>query len=298
MVETGELMKAHKHIFSIIIVSFLILSFSIGTPPVAGSIAPLPDQFIAEIFPNSTLPLQLTQTNTIISFNATDFPNKIGINFDANYTIYNSENTTTISVILPFSLAIDINDFMFDIYANNTQITYDIFNVSPWNENITEIDINFYIIEAYPITLIKSYITLLKNSNSVIRYRFNGSMNNPLDSRDLLYIIYTLGTSQEWIGNTTGRIELRIYGKQPILSMRNFAFQYDYVDISGGKSFSCEWDNIKIPFMDVGVKYYRETSPFEEFMKIWGFNLLIYIGIALIIIVVVIKRKKRKKIEI
>ena len=298
MVETGELMKAHKHIFSIIIVSFLILSFSFKTPPVAGSIAPLPDQFIAEIFPNSTLPLQLTQTNTIISFNATDFPNKIGINFDANYTIYNSENTTTISVILPFSLAIDINDFMFDIYANNTQITYDIFNVSPWNENITEIDINFYIIEAYPITLIKSYITLLKNSNSVIRYRFNGSMNNPLDSRDLLYIIYTLGTSQEWIGNTTGRIELRTYGKQPILSMRNFAFQYDYVDISGGKSFSCEWDNIKIPFMDVGVKYYRETSPFEEFMKIWGFNLLIYIGIALIIIVVVIKRKKRKKIEI
>lgn len=80
--------------------------------------------------------------------------------------------------------------------------------------------------------------------------------------------------------------------------MINFPFQYDYVDISGEKSLSWEWDNTKMPFMAFGVKYYRETSPFEEFMKILAFNLLIYIGIAIIIIVVVIKRKKRKKIEV
>lgn len=91
MIDKGDKMRACKYTFTIIITSILILSFSFTTPPTVGSIAPVPDQFIAEIFPNSTLSLQLTHTNTIISFNATDFPNKIGIDFDANYTIYNFE---------------------------------------------------------------------------------------------------------------------------------------------------------------------------------------------------------------
>ena len=297
MIEKGDKMRARKYTFAVIITSFLILSFSFTTPPTASSIAPVPDQFIAEIFPNSTLPLQLTHTNTIISFNATDFPNKIDINFDANYTIYNSKNTTTIPVILPFSLAVNINDFMFNIYANNIQITNDIFNVSPWNENITEIDINFLIIETYPITLIRSNVTILKNSTSVIRYRFNGAMNNPLDSRDLLYIIYSLGTSQEWIGNTTGRVALRVYGKQPIYGKGGFGWtSCQLVDIIGGKTYLCEWNNTKSPGRDIGVKFYREDSPFEKIIEILMFNLLIFLPITGVIIITVVIRRKRKNL--
>ncbi|HEC40704.1 hypothetical protein LCGC14_0578890 [marine sediment metagenome] len=297
-------MRVRKYKFKIIIISFLILSFSFTTLPIAGSVAPVPaivsppDQFIAEIFPNSTLPLQLTHSNTIISFNATDFPNKIDINFDANYTIYNSGNTSSIQVILPFSLAIDINDFIFDVYANNSQINYDIFNVSPWNENITEIDINFRIIELYPITLIRSNITLHKNSSSIMRYRFKGSMNNLLDPRDLFYVIYSIGTSQEWIGNTTGRVTLRVYGKQPVYGQSGHGFNSgppQLVDIIGGKSFRCEWNNTKSPWMSVGIRFYREVSLSEEIMEIIISNLLSYLLIVGIVISAVMIRRKRKR---
>ena len=118
----GEIMKTRKQISSFIIASLLVFNFSIMNINIATSIAPAPDQFIAEIFPNSTLPLQLSHINTIISFNATDFSNKIDINFDANYTIFNPGNTTTIPIILPFSLAKNVSNFMFEVYANNTQI--------------------------------------------------------------------------------------------------------------------------------------------------------------------------------
>ncbi|MEE9376543.1 MAG: hypothetical protein V3V33_00725, partial [Candidatus Lokiarchaeia archaeon] len=71
---------------------------------------------------------------------------------------------------------------------------------------MTEIDISFIprSMNFYPTTFIKSNVTLLKNSSLVIRYQISGSMSNPLDSRDLFYIAYYLGTSQKWIGNTTG----------------------------------------------------------------------------------------------
>jgi len=290
VIEKGDKMRARKYTFTIIITSFLILSFSFTTPPAAGSIAPVPDQFIAEIFPNSTLPLQLTHTNTIISFNATDFPNKIDINFDANYTIFNPENTTSIPIILPFSLAKNVNDFMFEVHVNNTQILFDLLSISPWNENITEIDVHLaWFVERYPIILIRNNVTLLKNSTSVIRYHFSGSMSNPLDSSNLFYIVHHLGTSQEWIGNSTGRVALRVYGKQPIYGRMGVNWApCQLVDIIGGKSYMCEWNNTKSPWMDIGVKFYRDTSLFEEIWDLIVINLVLYFAIAFIIIFLII----------
>jgi len=293
----GEIMKACKFIFSIIITSLLILNLPTLIPNINASIAPVPDQFIAEIFPNSTLPLQLSHTNTTISFNATDFPHKIDINFDANYTIFNPENTTTIPIILPFSLATNISDFMFKVHVNTTQIPFDLLSISPWNENITEIDVHLaWFIERYPVILIRNNVTLLKNSTSVIRYHFSGSMSNPLDSSDLFYIVHHLGTSQEWIGNSTGRVALRVYGKQPIYGRTGYNLApCQLVDIIGGKSYICEWNNTISPWMDIDVIFYREVSPFEKIIEILMFNLLIFLPIAGVIIIAVIIRRKRKK---
>ncbi|MHA2197637.1 MAG: hypothetical protein ACXABO_18780, partial [Promethearchaeota archaeon] len=65
----------------IIFISYLFLNLTFSNINVSAPPAPVPDQFIAEIFPNCTLPLQLSHTNTIITFNATNFPNKLGISF-------------------------------------------------------------------------------------------------------------------------------------------------------------------------------------------------------------------------
>ena len=136
-------MKFHRQISTIIIALFIFLNLFILIP--SNSVAPpapRPDQFIAELFPNSTLPLQLSHTNVIISFNATDLSKKIDIDFDAKYSIFNPENATSIPIILPLSLATNISNFIFEVYVNNTQVPFDLLSITPWNENITEIDVH------------------------------------------------------------------------------------------------------------------------------------------------------------
>jgi len=293
-------MRARKQILSIITMFFLLLNLFSTIPKAVVSIAPIPNQFIGEMFPNCTIPLQLFHTNTIITFNAADFPNKLDIQFDVNYSVYNPENTSIIPAILPFSFASNLTIFMVDVYKNNTKIPHDLFNIYPWNDNITEISVNLPRVDINPIILIRANITILKNSTSIIRYQFSGSISNPLDSRQIFYFVYSLGTSQDWIGNTTGRIELRVYGKEPGLltsggpSINLFP---QYIDINGGKSFSYEWDNIEFFSMSVGVVYYREVSPFDILIEFLIHFLPICIVITISIIIVMITRKKRKKLK-
>jgi hypothetical protein len=263
------------------------------------SIAVDPDQFISEIFPNSTLPLHLSNTNTIIDLNATDFPKKLDLKFDANYTIFNLENTSNIPIILPFSLDINIMDFDFEVYANDTQIPYEIFNVSPWNENITAIDINLaWFRELYPIRLIYSNVTLPKNSTTTIMYHISGPIINPLNSRDLFSLAYHLRTSQDWIGNTTGKIEFRAYGQEPIFGTMNRNPRNShptYVDIDGGKSLTFKWNNVHLNEMQWEVRYYREVSQFDLIWSYISYQTLPFIGFTSILIIVIIKRKRLKK---
>ena len=246
--------------------------------------------------------MQLIYTNTIITFDATDFSHKIDINFDANYTIHNPENATIIPVIVPFSLAVNISQLTIEVHANETQIPYDLFVASPWNESMTEIDVSLFIrfMDMYPIIFIRSNVSLLKNSSSVLRYQINGSISNPLDFRDLSYFIYHLGTSQEWIGNTTGKVELKTYGKQPVFGIRgslcSLEFERcDLIDINGGSSFRYEWNNRPILEGDIEINYYAPAE--DRFIIIIIVNISIYIAIAVIIILVLVIRKNRKKIE-
>jgi hypothetical protein len=256
---------------------------------------------MAEIFPNCTLPLQLSHTNTIITFNATNFPNKLDISFEANYTIFNSGNTTTIPIIAPLSLALDINHLIFNVKMNNAQIPYDLINATPWDENLTAIDVYFLprFIDLYPINLVRSNITIPKKNTSFIQYSFKGSIINPLKSRVPFYLTYYIGTWQEWEGNTTGKIELRVYGKEPGFATggRDLSTMTpQYVKIDGGTSFSYAWNNVKVPLMDVGIVYYKESSLFEEIIVIIAnfIPIILLISITTIIIVVVIKKRKRK----
>ncbi|MHA2131824.1 MAG: hypothetical protein ACW99L_17795, partial [Promethearchaeota archaeon] len=199
---------------------------------------------------------------------------------DANYTIYNPENTTTITVIVPFSLDINVSNFTFETYENNIQIPYDLLSKMIWDENISEIDIYYLPLwsDFYPITLIRSNVTLFANSTSIIRYRFSGSMNKPLNSRDFLSLAYYLGTSLDWKGNTTGRVEINVYGKQPIF--QGGVLIPRLIDIEGGQSFINKWVNIRMSKKLIGIRYTRELTLFIVF-----------------IVIVIRNRRKRKEIE-
>ena len=302
-------MKARKDIYAIFISLLLILHTSFSTPYVlAPSPVALPDQFIGEVFPNCTLPLKLSHTSTFITVNATKSLKKVNISFNANYTIFNHGNIKTLTTILPFSLALNITKFTVEVYTDNTQIPYDLFTIPTWSKKLTEIDIYFLprSVNIYPITFIRTNITLFRNSFLVIRYQFKSILENPLDSRDFFFIMYYLGTSQKWINNTTGKVELQVYGKQPIFSTVYYNINQlpdisrpHIVELTGGKSFSYEWDNINISRMSVGMRFYRELTPFEKFVDIMdldnSYTWVILISIAVFIVGTIFIMKNRKK---
>jgi len=252
-------MKNRKQIFTVFMLSLLILNFSNSFPNViAPRPATSPDQFIGEIFPNSTLGLQLIRTKTLITINATDFYNKIDINFDSNYTIYNPDYETTIQFIVPFSFATNITNFNFEIHANNIQVPYNLYNTTPWNENITDIDIHFLSgSEVYPIILIISNVVLPENSTSVIRYQITG-LSTPFNSKKKFFMAYYLGTSQEWIGNKTGRIEIKLYAKQPVIFKGTCPEMMCISNsLNEGQFTVCKWNNIQNPpaYIYIGFNY-------------------------------------------
>lgn len=302
-VESGEKMKVGKRYSLVFISVYLVLNCWISVPNVsAPPPPPLPDQFITEIFPNSTAPLQLSHTSTIITFNTTKISNKIDITFDANYTIANQENTTIIPLIMIFSLAINISEAIFEVFANNTPISHDLINISSTNEIDAAIDIQFeWGSGLYPIFIIISNVTLFKNSTSIMRYRFSGSKYNPFDLMDIFYMIYHIGTSQEWIGDTTGRVELRCYGKEPRFSRGVYGFspKCQIVDITGGTAYICEWNNTVNPFMHIGVQFYKPAPAIVGIMETLAICfpfLLSAIGITIIVLIKIGERKKRESI--
>ena len=291
-------MRAREKIYLSFIATFLVLYAFILIPNVsAPPPPPMPDQFIAEIYPNSTTPLQLSYTNTIVNFDATDLSNKIDIHFDANYTISNQENKTTLDLILPFSLAINITEVIIEVFANNSPITYDLISFTNKDEIVTPINIQLeWFRDVYPIILIKSNVTLPKNSTTVLRYLLSGSNDNPFDLKDLVYHVYHVGTSEEWMGNTTGRVELRVYGTKYHFSMSSIrSAPSQVIDFTGGKSYICDWNNTLTPIMDVGVQFYRETSFFEEWLELFAFVFPLSITNIGVIIIILIKRSERKK---
>jgi hypothetical protein len=236
----------------------------------------------------------------MITIDATDFYNKIGINFDSNYTLFNPENTTNLTLILPFSLCIDIQNSTFEVSVNDTQIPFEV--LSNPEENITITGVNLDLLSRFflqcPITLITSNLTLLENNTYVINYQFNGSIPKPLGLQNLFYMAYYLETARVWKGNLTQRVEFKLFGKLPIYGTVSagcggYDGDWQISDIQGGQSVLLGWNKGKVDTIYVGVKYYGSTS-----YDVFGIVAMVVLnGLAYIAIIsgVVIWLKRRKR---
>lgn len=290
----GDYMRKRQQILSVLVALFLlmngiVLPLNIRAPPPG-----LPDQFIADIFPSTNTTVRLININTMITINATDFYNEIGINFNGNYTLFNPENTTNLALILPFSLCIDIQNSTFEASVNDTQIPFDV--LSNTEENLTNTGINLDFLSRFsvhcPITLITSNLTLLENNTYVINYQFSGSIPKPLGFRNLFYMAYYLETARVWKGNLTQRAEFKVFGKLPIYS-GGIDVDRQISDIPGGQSALYEWNKGKVDTIYVGIIYYGPAS--EDVFGIVTMvvlNGLVYVAI-ISGVVIWIKRRKR-----
>ena len=292
----GDYVRKRQQILSVLITLFfltnsIVLPLNITAPP-----PPTPDQFIADIFPSTNTTVRLININTIITIDATDFSNKIGINFDGNYTLFNPENTTNLTLILPFSLCIDIQNSTFEASVNATQIPFDVLSNTEENLNSTGVNLDFlkdFVVHC-PITLITSNLTLLENNTYIINYQFSGSIPKPLGFRNLFYMAYYLETARVWKGNLTQRVEFKLFGKRPICgTVGGYDGDWKILDIQGGQSVLLEWNKGKVDTLYVGISYYGSTSD-DVFgiVVIVVLNGLVYIAI-ISGVVIWLKRRKR-----
>jgi hypothetical protein len=290
----GDYMRKHYQILSVLIALFLltngiVLPLNITAPPPS-----LPDQFIADIFPSTNTTVRLININTMITMNATDFSNKMEINFNGNYTLFNPEYTTNLTLILPFSLCMDVQNSTFDVSVNDTQIPFEV--LSNTEENLTSTGINLDFLSRFvvhcPITSITSNLTLLENNSYIINYQCSGSIPKPLGFRNLFYMAYYLETARVWKGNLTQRVEFKVFGKLPIYS-GGIDVDLQISDIQGGQSALFEWNKGKVESIYVGIIYYGPTSE-----DVFGIVIMVVLnGLAYIAIIsgVVIWLKRRKR---
>ena len=145
-----------------------------------------------------------------------------------------------------------------------------------------------------PITLITSNLTLLENKTYVVKYQFEGSIPKPLSFRNLFYMIYSSDTAKLWKGNATERVELKVFGGNPIFGITgNQEGLPQMLDIAGGKMYIYEWNNAQNYTVQIGITFYGSTPEFIP-IELIVLNILGYVTITSVIILWIIWRKRKR----
>lgn len=211
-----------SQLYSVIIISLFVLTSNIGfcAKATAPPPPPMPDQFIADIFPKiNNTNIHLLNASAIITLNATDLINEIGITFYGEFTLFNPEKPTNLTILLPFSLRLDAVNASFGVSINDTQVPFEI--LSTTEENLTSMGVNidfmtnYYFFVHWPISLITSNLTLLENNTYVVKYQFEGIIPEPIGGGGIFFMIYSSGTAKFWKGNATERVEYLVFGGNP-----------------------------------------------------------------------------------
>jgi len=291
-----------SQISSAILIALFVLTSNIERFPkvTAPPPAPIPDSFISDVFPNNNNTIiHLLNISVNITLNALDRFNEIGISFNGKYSLFNPDNLTNITIILPFSLCLDIEHATFGVFVNDTEVPFEVINTT--EENLTSTGVNIDFIPEHlrfihcSITLITTNLTLMENTTYVVKYLFEGSIPEPLRYQ-IFYMIYSSETAKFWKGNATERVEYNVFGGNAQFGTPGpYNGSRQVLDIAGGKKFICEWDNAQEGVTLIGVRFDERTYElYGPTIIIIVLNILGY-GVIISIIVILMKGRKRKR---
>ena len=282
------------------IMIILVINFFIFIPKTYSNPMPIPDDyFLGGIIPNDNVTLNLLDASVAFNIDSTDFLNTIGINFDGNYSIFNPHNLMNVTLYAPFRFDSELINSSCDVQVNGTPISFELIETYELEHNVSEMIMDYLSNPFWDFsTLIVCNLTLAENSTTNIRYRFNGSMLNPLYTADEFSITYDLGTAKAWQGNITEKVEFVVNGKIPN-SYREFS-NYSLEDrcqitnINNGRVYTWEWDDENINTQLVGIIYSGRL------LRTWPWWVVLLIGgsiagINVLVVYLILHRRKRKK---
>jgi len=252
---------------------------------------PTPVRIIGGFLPKENVSLSLTNANVLIEVDASNFPDVIRWNFEGNYTIYNPNNSTEITIAFPFYMSYVVNE---SLQVNGNPINIDdviyLENVSDiWNNYLDNLDEKYHRY-AYIFNL-----TFPTNDSLNVQFNFDSitrGIDAYFDYVGKYDIIYDVGTSRIWNGNITEKVEFRIHGRQP--DYRYYANQCNVSKIERGKSYIWSWNNEIININLVGISYLPSQQEFFYFII---FTIIVIIGGIIGITFFIIKKNSRRKKE-
>ena len=290
-----------SQISSVILTILFILTINVEICPIISAPipAPVPQGSFADIFPsNNNTNIELLNASAIITVNATDFLNDIGFVFNGTYSLFNPGSPTNLTIHLPFSLGLDVENANFDVSVNNTQVPYEIAPTTKDNLTSMGLDMDFFFAFIFfkQIYLFTSNFTFLENKTYVVKYQFEGIIPKPNYTRDLLYIEFSTYTTKFWKGNATERVDCIVYGDCfRIGEGREYEGLRQLLDIAGGKRFICEWDNAQNNTNWIQVIFdRREYELYTITPEIIALNIIAYVAITTVIVLWIKRRKKKR----
>ncbi len=299
----GDRMKKSRLSSAMFIALFLLVSNIIRFPNVTAPPPASPDHFIADICPNNNnTNVHLLNVSVNITLNASDRYQEMGISFIGNYSLFNPESLTNLTIFLPFLICLDIERATFGVFVNDSQIPFEI-NEILWDtvENGTNILGNLDWLSAFPryflcpIILITTNLTLMENATYVVTYQFEGSIPNPLWD-DVFFVFYTSETAKFWKGNATERVEYNVFGGNPVFRWRGSGLYNNstkYLEYVEGKKIVCEWINAPGGWIGLGVNFDERNFSFSTPLDIFFTNIPGFIVIIIVIALYVRKRKRK-----
>ena len=236
--------------------------------------------------------ISIVEANVTLDIDARTY-NRFKISTTAEYTFFNHNETSTITVILP----IDISSFYtgaissdIDFNVNGVKKDYMIIELTEEeSENINHL----------AGTVIASNITFAGFSSTSINYSSFSKFGRNI-FLTYVEIFYLVSTGYFWYGNITEFVKFNVYGLQPDSYQNNIddfnTFQCIVNNIGDGQSYYWEWINHNLNYVYNPIIFY--SSPDSRFMQNYGIHTLLGSLIALILIitgiVIIIKRKKKK----
>lgn len=175
----------------------------------------------------------------LIEINATDPSSHFDLEFTGNYTLYNPNNALNLTIAAPFSSYVFGQNSSCTIKINNTIIPYELIKYQ-WNESYSWDDY----ISVYNRNLIICNITIPMNKTIILDYNFKTYIEPLLKDIGYLDFHYDIGTAAAWNGTISETIEYKVHGRQP--DSYSSHYNLSILNISGGKRYIWEWNNIVI----------------------------------------------------
>ncbi|MFX1456027.1 MAG: hypothetical protein ACFFDB_11700 [Promethearchaeota archaeon] len=259
---------------------------------------PISISYLGGILPKENINISLTNADVLFEINLNKYF-ILNLTFQSNYTIYNPEENTNITIAIPFVMrGGDIWDIK--LSGNNTFIPFNwsyligLPESESWREYLLDMDLyGGFDLQAFIFN-----ITIPANNSATIRcsFKYSENINFQIRNQGKYDLIYIVGTAKIWNGNITERVEYRALGTYP----NKYTPQEDCCvsNFNRSKSFLWDWDNEPILYNFVGVSWhkYTEFNLTLDILTIW----MIYAGIILIPITIATYqliriRKKHKK---